>query len=164
MKTKRIIAVVLTIVSTLLMLGALYMQYLPFWSDDEEMVSISDYVWMTEDYKGLTRDFKSFMNKNYDIKYSTNHVATMPVVVFVCSLVCLALCILRPQKWYSGLVAAIGGGYGAWTYLSNPLFQLGVDWRMQMVVCAAAAAVGIAAVLMAVLVKIKAAVAKIKKK
>ncbi len=142
MKKTKLVAIILSILATALLLGVVVMQYQPFWSVDDETVSITDYVWLTKEHKDVTKHFKSYMKDNYDIKYSTNDIATMPVALLLCAAVSLVVCVLKPGAWPHPLLVAGAGGYGAWGFLSQPLFQLGANWQMHLALCIAAAVVG----------------------
>ncbi len=144
MKTPKTIAKILSFVVAVLMLAMLVMQFMPFWTVEDHTVSIADYTWMTKEHRDLTAEFKAYYKEVYDIPYSTNYVFLMPVIVFVCCVIGTIMCCVKPGNWIYYLLPVVGGIYGAQGYLTNPLFQMGQNWVLHMVLCIAIAVVGAA--------------------
>ncbi len=145
-KNAKKIAKVLCLVVALLMLGMLVMQFLPFWSTDGDAASINGYVWIPKEHKELTKFFKDFFTTQFGIKFSMNYIYLMPVIVFICCVLGISLCLIKPGNFLTFLLPIIGGFYGARGYLLNIVFHEGQNWQLHLALCivtAAVAAIGL---------------------
>ncbi len=155
MKNAKKIAGILCIVVAVLMLAMLVMQFMPFWSAEEDTASINGYVWLPKSHKDLTNYFKDFFKNEIGIKYSMNYFYLMPVIVLVCCVLGLALCATKRGGLVSFILPLIGGIYGARDYLMNVLFQMGQNWQIHLALCIAMAVVAGLGIAVCILGKIK---------
>ncbi len=137
------IAKIICIAAAVMMLATLVMQFLPFWSANEDTASVAGYVALPKSHTGLNKFFRNLFKSDFGIKFSMKYVYPMPVVVFVSCILGLFLCVKSFGKFLSFVLPTVAGIYGAQGYLLNVVFQYGMNWQLHMVICIVLAVVGI---------------------
>lgn len=120
------------LICALLMAALLVCQFLPFWTVEEETVSISAYVWFPSNHNNVTKMLEAEFEG-----YSINNLIAGPVLVLVLGAAGLVLCVLKREYALTALMPAACGAAGLWGYLSKPYFRLGEHWMLHVALCAA---------------------------
>lgn len=145
MKNKKQIAKYISFAVAVLMLALLVMQFLPFWSVEEDTVSIGGYIWMPNEHKNLTKSFRAELD---DKKFDPVRIALWPVLTLVLGAIGIVMCLLKRGSTPSFLLS-IGCGLASTLGFLNPLFQLGANWQIHLVVSILVLAAGIAGLVLA---------------
>ena len=145
-------AKVISIVCLLLTIGLVVAQFLPYWTfnagkDATATVSIFDYNWFpnTKEYKNFIKDMKvqlaesGLMDAKSDAvkKLAINDFVYPHALMMLISL--FALC-FGPFKLGKPLGIAFNlavGGFGIWQYLCHPIYQLGQNWYIGLIIAIA---------------------------
>jgi len=129
----------LSALCALLMLVLLILQFMPFWQYGEETnlaSSMQSYIWFPNDHKELT----SYIESHID-DYNINQILLLPIITLVAGACGIVLCLIRGDHPAVHLFPAVCGVVGIWGYLSSPVYQLGSNWMLHLVVCIALTAV-----------------------
>ncbi len=143
MKNTKTVTRVVSILVAIMMLALLAMQFMPFWSAKDDSASIQGFIWAPGEHKALEKFFKGEYSDLYESRYVINGFYMMPVIVFICSIAGTVMCLTKPCEWIWYLLPVICGFFGVWGYLSQPMFQLGPNWIIHLVLCIAVAVVGL---------------------
>ena len=101
----------------------------------EWTVSIQQFVWMPtfESTIGVQDYFEHVFN-TADYKFMLNDVKDMPVLVFFFSLIGAYFGFAMSKKPLSAVLAFWAGIVATYTYLTEPIFQMGMLWQVHLVV------------------------------
>ena len=132
----------------LLLVALLILQFIPFFEYEGEKVSLAQYLWLTYEYKPLTRYF----DKEFDTETNLKDMMWVPLGIFVLCVVGPVLYIFNRDKLVAPVCAIICGGVTVFGFLTIPVFQTGKTWVIQVAVGALMIVVGIVAVAFKVIV------------
>lgn len=98
-------------------------------------VSIQAYVWLPtfETCKGVTEYFSSIYNTD-DYEFMLNDIKDMPVLVFFFALIGAFLGVYKSGNPLSSIFALCTGISAVYSYLTQPIFQLGMMWQVHLVI------------------------------
>lgn len=101
----------------------------------EWSVGIQQYIWMPtfESTIGVTEYFNHIFNTE-DYTFMLNHVKDMPVMVFFFALAGAYLCIQFSKKPLPAVLGIWTGIVAVITYLTEPIYQMGMLWQVHLVV------------------------------
>lgn len=125
-----------------LILGLLVMQFLPFWTTEKETVSINGYLWMPNEHKSVTKLFKAELD---DKKFDPIKIVLWPVLTLLLGVAGIVLCILKRGELLPCLMTLLCGVTGVLTYFTNPVYQMGANWTIHVVVACVVLVAGVAA-------------------
>lgn len=147
-KDKRIM--LCNFISVVLMIVLLVTQFLPFYTcencknSENGTESISGYVWFPDKHRPITNElnkvYKEVLGDDYvrengkKFKFNANDMALYPVVVFVACVLGIVMCLLKAHKFWVSVLPLVGGGMGAYGYLTSPALQVGRNWQLHLVV------------------------------
>ena len=120
------------IVSKVLIVVLIVLQFLPFWKTEEVSASVYKYVWLTHDLKDLTKYFEANVE---GFSKDLNTVVLMPILVLVALFLSYSISRSKPGKCYAGLITLAAGLFGTFTYLTSAVYHLGSGWVLHLVVC-----------------------------
>lgn len=167
----------LSFVLAALLLCLFITQLLPFWNcsdckthpEGDKMISITEYILFPMDHKSLTADMTDIYKAVFgdDLRdaegkkwvFTIDEILICPLLVFVGSLLGIALCLFIENKLYgiiSGAVAGISGVIGYLMYL--PL-QAGPNWQLHLAAAGVAAVAAVTLLVYELQFKIKAVLA-----
>ena len=128
------------LVSAVLMVILLVLQFTPFWQYGEagESCSIGEYVWFPSDCKDL-ETWLSAQVEDHDL----NSFVSMPILVLVLSAVGAVFCLVKPEKGWTPILPTACGLVGAIAYLTTGALRLGAGWTWHLLICIALLALGI---------------------
>lgn len=120
------------LVSALLMVILLVLQFTPFWNYGEagESCSISSYIWFPSDHK----DLESWLGTNAE-GHDLNSFVWLPILVLVLSALGAVFCVTKPDAGATSLLPAGCGIAGIIAYLTEPALKLGAGWMGHLVIC-----------------------------
>ncbi len=128
------------VVSAILMVILLVLQFTPFWHYGEagESCSISGYVWFPSDQKAL-ESWLGTQAENHDL----NSFVGMPILILLLSAVGAVICMIKPDAGAAPLLPAACGLAGIIGYLTTPALKLGAGWAWHLLICIALLALGV---------------------
>ena len=137
LKTKMTCTRVISYICALLMLGILVTQFLPFWvyGDPAKSVSINGYVWFPDKHTALSKMLQSFFLEPVKVKLVVNSIVSTSVLVLVASALSAVVLVFKSKDALYSLLPLATGAIGAYQYLGNGLFQLGMNWQIHLVLC-----------------------------
>ena len=99
----------------------------------EWTLSIQHYTWMPtfESTKGVTEYFGKLYNTG-DYEFMVKDMATMPVIVFFFALIGAYFGIAQPTKPLWSIFGLVAGIAAVVAYLTLPIFQLGMGWKIHL--------------------------------
>lgn len=136
-----------------LILGLLVMQFLPFWTTENETVSINDYLWMPNEHKTVTKLFKEELD---DKKFDPIKIVLWPVLTLILGAAGIILCILKRGELLPCILTVLCGTTGVLTYFTNSVYQMGANWMLHVVVAGVVLVAGVAAAVITLLPEKKA--------
>ena len=139
---------VCSFVCAALMLTALALQFVPYWSfateEGEMSCSINSFVWMPREHENMT----AYLQEQIEPGYTVDRVWQMPALMLVSGAVGIAFALIKPETVLGGLCACICGGAGLWGFLTNAALKTGQIWAAELIVSALVLAAGAAAISM----------------
>jgi|GEM_PF-1238919 len=134
-----------------LLLALLILQFLPgYWTCQRstadvngefptESASLQEYIWTPAEFLYFEKYFEKEFGKDFEL----NQVIVMPVVTLVCGVLGIICGLIKHDKAWPGILAALAGIVGAYGYLMQPFFQMGPNWQVHLAVCIALAVVSV---------------------
>ncbi len=128
------------LISAVLMVILLVLQFTPFWHHGEagESCSISSYVWFPGDQKALETWLGS-QAADHDL----NSFVGMPILILALSAAGAVICLIKPDKGATPLLSTACGLAGMIGYLTTPALKLGTGWAWHLLICIALLALGV---------------------
>lgn len=126
MKKKLTVGQICSVVCAVLLLALVVCQFMPFWTAEEESVSIQKCVWLPQECKDITK----MLDKTVEVEI--NDIVLMPVVVLVSGVVGAFFCAVQPKKIWAAICPLACGIVGSYGYLTMPAFQLGSMWILHL--------------------------------
>ncbi len=157
------IAKIMCLVAAVMMLAVLIIQFLPFWSVNEDTTSVMGYVALPKAHTGINKFFREMFKADFGIKFSMKYVYPMPVVVFFSCILGLFMCAKTYGKFLSFVLPTVAGVYGAQGYLLNIVFRYGMSWQLHLIACIILGLVGIAGMIVCALPVLNHALSKDKR-
>ncbi len=142
---------IICIAAAAMMLIMLVVQFLPFWSANEDTVSVMGYVALPKAHTGINKFFQNMFKTDFGIKFSMKYIYPMPVVVFFSCILGIFMCVKTYGKFLSFVLPTVAGIYGAQGYLLNIVFRYGMNWQLHLIVCILLSVVGIGGMLVSVM-------------
>jgi len=117
-------------ICAILAVALLVLHFMPFWTVEEEAVSLCDYTWFTEDNKDTTKYIKNTFGDLEEVfgnKFAANNLGYAPILTFAFSIISLVIYYFGRKKGGSFIGDILFGvcGLGGVMFLSNPILQLG---------------------------------------
>lgn len=134
------------LISVILLIVLLVFQFTPFWSYGENgdlTASIQGYIWFPSDHSALEKYFEAETSADHTI----NAVLAMPILLLLVGAVGIVVGLLKADQVWVGTFPTVCGAVGLWGYLTKPVFQLGGNWHLQLILCLALLAMGIVTLL-----------------
>lgn len=135
----------LCLISAVLMVAMIALQFTPFWSLGEEgaeiVSSIGQYIWRPSDCKPLEKALKAVESVGSDFK--VGHMVLWPVVLLVASAAGAVLCVIKPKFYLTSAATIVAGLAGMIGYLTVPALKLGTNWALHMGLSAVILAAGV---------------------
>lgn len=128
MKKKTTVSL-LGIVSAVLMLALLILQFTPFWSANGDAASVQGMTWFPSNHSGLNDYFSSELGSNY----SLNTLVLPTICILVLAAVGIVMSIIKPRAAANGWFTFGCGICGIWGYLFMPVYQLGSGWVLPLI-------------------------------
>lgn len=139
-------AKIIGLISIVVMVAVLVIQFLPFWYYEGTSTSIQMYVWFPEKCKSLTKLLQEILGKSYAV----GNIVLGPIALLVGSVVGIVLSVLgkKGKPILAKAVPMVCGIVGVYGFLSQPALQLGSNWVLYLILSILLALVcGVAAVL-----------------
>lgn len=124
---------IMNIVCIVLVLILLIGQFIPFWTygDEPTTISMNDYVWNSRQHKAFTKELKPLIDKRLDL------TEVWPAVAFLFLGVASFIFLLINPKDILGLgLPLVCGLIGIFQFLGTPIFRLGQNWVIHLVLFA----------------------------
>lgn len=168
MKSKSMIRIANIIVSVL-MLALIVMLFMPYWHTGTQSVSINGYTWMPDNYPELQEYFvEDAIDKGLlevddpndyvvedEAKLLINGIVTAPVMILVLGVLTVVMCCIKSKSVFASVVALVTGGIGGYRFATNAQLAYGSLHTVMLVLLIAAAVVGLAGVVIAIVAKAK---------
>ena len=108
----------------------LALHFTPFWTLEEESLSLYDYTWFTYENESFTKFIKSTFGDLAEVfgnKFAANNIGGAVIIVFVAAVIGLVLYLVQNKKGGSfvGDIVFFFCGLGGAMFLSNPILQMG---------------------------------------
>ena len=130
------------ILSMVVMLILVILQFTSYWSFDGQTSSINGYVWFPSSHTELV----SYLEANVGT-VEINDVIVMPIWTLLLATVGIICCIAYNSIPVTSAVSVVFGIIGLWGYLSCPVFRLSSFWGLHIVLCIAAILIGIVGII-----------------
>ena len=114
----------------LLLLFVLY--FFPFWNTGTSASSIARFVWW--DCSNNT-DLMQWFTLRTGIFSDINTIVSIPVIMFILSILCALISCLGAKHLLTGLASAACGAFGIYGYLATPYLPLGSMWQIHLAIC-----------------------------
>lgn len=115
----------------------LILHFMPFWNYDGMSTSIQAYVWFPLDHVQLEEYIVAHVGEHFGETYVVNQIILMPILVLFMAVAGIILCVWKPDNLFASILPLVCGSVGIWGYLCKPVFQLGTNWVLHLVVCIA---------------------------
>ena len=152
MKTTKITSIC-NCVCALLLLAALIMQFLPFWTcsgckthkDVEQGVSIAEYLWLPKHHTPVTNELTEMYRDLYGpdyrdpatgkkLTFTADFILPSILTVFLGSIVGIVFCVLKRKKFFVAVLPLIVGLAGLLGHLFYPALTIGQNTGLYVVV------------------------------
>lgn len=144
------------VVCAVLLIALIALQFVPgFWATapnkkgEVDSASLQGYIWLPEEHKDLEKSFK----KDID-EFELNDIVGMPVGVLAFGILAVVFTALKPKGLWAALFAFLAAVLGVIGYLTMPVYQLGNNWVIHLIVAAVALAVSAVCLVIALIGKI----------
>lgn len=127
------------VICAVLMLCLLILQFTPFWSYNGKTASISGYVWMPNDHSDLTSWFSAQLGSTVEIE----NVINVPILLLVLGAAGVIFCLAKSRSPIAALLPAACGIVGIYGCIAKPVFRLGTNWWIYLLLCIAMLAVAV---------------------
>lgn len=114
-----------SIVCALFLIGALVIQFVPFWNVGEA-VSISGYVWLPTNHTDLTEYFKQAVNPDFRVE----SLVLFSLIQMFAPISGFILTLYYRNDKYLTLSGAITGVSGLWNLLNASVLRCGQLWQV----------------------------------
>ena len=126
-------------ISIFLMGMLVILHFMPFWSYDGMSTSIQSYIWFPTEHTAL----EAYIVGQIGGEYNINSIIWMPIIVILSTIAGIVLGIIKSEDLLASVVPLGCGLVGVWGYLTKPVFQLGTNWTLHLVVCVAMVAIAV---------------------
>lgn len=119
-----------------LMAIMIVLQFMPFWcygDQETQTASINGYIWFPNDHKELNHYLKTIAGSDFEV----DQILLMPIFNLLAGFFGILLCLTKPHTPIIKILPAACGLVGLWGYLTEPVFRLGTNWGIHLLVCAA---------------------------
>ena len=126
----------LNLVSAIIMVILLVMQFMPYWhlGDEAKDVSIQGFTWFPTDHKDLE---SKIAEKTRDVDFVVTHIIAMPILELLLCAAGAVCCCFMSKNPLMLLFPSAAGLFGLWGYLTQPAFRLGGTWLVHVAICVA---------------------------
>lgn len=154
---------IIAIACLALMVALIVTQFLPYWTfgKDNTTVSISDYVWFpnTKAYKSFLTDMKAQLVAAgllaKEVKLVINDFAYPPALLALISLFGFIFCPFKLGKPLGIAFNLAAGGLGIWLFTCHPIYQLGQNWLVGLILSIALTALAVLNAVLYIVKKLK---------
>lgn len=107
----------------------LILQFTPFWHYSGKTTTINGYVWLNPGDTEITKWFASQLGTTPEI----NSIVMSSVLILLSGIVSVILCIKFSKVGQIAIAPAICGIVRLYTYLAKPVFKLGSNWWLHLI-------------------------------
>lgn len=125
MKTLSLVSRICCFLCVALMLALIIIQFVPYWTVEEETVSMAEMIWFPTEHKDITKVWKKEM-KALDSEFKMNGLVPMPILSMAAAGIGIFVCLFKNKSWGSALLPIISGGAMAYALMIHPIQKTGL--------------------------------------
>lgn len=122
MKTLSLCSRICCFLCVALMLALILIQFVPYWTLEEESVSMAELIWFPKEHSDFTKYFKKEIVKDFKM----NGLVPMPILSMAAAGIGIVVCLFKNKSWGSALLPLISGGAMAYALMNHPVQKIGI--------------------------------------
>ncbi len=147
MKQNRNSIIACNVICVLLIIVVFILQLTPYWTLEDQVLSIGDLVWAPLDHGDLQSHLADLTGEAFDI----NDFVFGPVFLEIFCLIAVAFLLWKPAGLLPGITNIIVGILGMVTYITSAPLQTSMHWSPHLVLYVDITLLGIASICMAII-------------